>query len=221
MDFASLCLLSFERPDFLIKSFESLKRNTRFPYELIVNDDGSFNQHVSSYLTEQFFSKQISWLILNGGKNMGIGKSFRNCIGVSSGQYIFKLDADLEYFDGWLKTVTDILRNNVDVGACGLFNYQVYDPSDNRFGILEEREDCYIVEDFVNSGYGFKREIFDLYGHNLQDDGWQVYIKQQGYKLAIPKVNVVHNFGFGKNSIYVKADGSVQGKSEFPKIFKK
>jgi len=220
MRFASLCLLSFERPDFLIRSLESLKRNTRYPYELIVNDDASMNQHVSSYLTEQFFSGHISHLILNAGQNMGVGRAFRNCIGVSNGDYIFKLDSDLEFKLGWLEKVINIIENNKDAGCVGLFDYLNYVSTDERFVKLEERKDCFVVKDFVNSGYGFKRILFDKYGVALEDDGWQIYVQSQGYKSLIPKEDVVVNFGFGRDSIYLMPGGGVRPKSELPKIFR-
>jgi len=218
MKFASLCVLSFQRPDFNKRSLSSLRRSTRFPHELIVNDDGSTIADTPLNLIDNWKAHDISHLILNGGKNMGVGKSLRNCIGVSSGDYIFKLDADLEYMPGWLETAIGILENNPDVGCVGLFNYRNYDPNDKRFEIIEEKPDCFIVTDFVNSGYGFKREIFEEFGDELGDDGWQQYVQTKGYKLAIPKTDVTVNFGFGKNSVYVQ-DGKVTGKSPTPLLF--
>jgi len=230
MKYASLCVLSYERPDFLIRSLESLKENTKYPYELIVNDDASLNQKVSSYLTEQYFNGHISHLILNSGQNMGVGRAFRNCIGVSNGDYIFKLDADLEYKPGWLETVVNIIENNKDAGCVGLFNYLNYVPTDERFIKLEEREDCNVVKDFVNSGYGFTRRVWDKFGHALGDDGWQVYVngkdinlsgeKRGKYKSLIPKEDVADNFGFGRDSVYLMPGGGVRPKSKDPKIFK-
>lgn len=217
MKFASLCVLSFQRPDFNDKSLDSLKRNTHFPHELIVNDDGSKVLGTVGALMKRWNRGDISHLILNGGGNMGVGKSLRNCIGVSSGKYIFKLDADLEYQEGWLRKAVSILDKNKDVACIGLFNYRNYDVYDERFEIIEERDDCFIVSDFVNSGYGFKREIYEKYGDELGDDGWQQHVKSKGFKLAIPKQDVVVNFGFGKNSVYVQ-DGKVTEKSKFPKL---
>lgn len=219
MKIASLNVLSFERKDFLEKSLNSLKLYTDYPHEIIVNDDGSSDKGIAGFLYNLYLNGDISYLILNAGKNMGVGKSLRNGIGISSGDYIFKLDADLQYMPNWLSTIIGILENNPDVGCCGLFNYRNYDKNDTRFEILEEREDCYIVTDFVNSGYGFKREIFNRYGASLGDDGWQQEVKKQSLnlKLAIPKKDVVYNFGFGKDtSTYI---GST--KSELPKVFKK
>jgi glycosyltransferase involved in cell wall biosynthesis len=217
--FSSLCILSYERPDFLKRSIESLKRNTRARHEIIVNDDGSENQNVLNYIADLQLESRISYAIYNSGKNMGVGKALRNCIGVSSGDYIFKLDADLEYTHRWLEKAVSILNNHNDVGCVGLFDYLHYDPKDKRFKHIEERNDCFIVEDFVNSGYGFKRSIYEKYGKELGDDGWQQYVKSQGYKLAIPKGDLVINFGFGEGkSVYVQ-NGQAIPSSKSPRIF--
>ena len=217
MKYASLCILSYERPDFFYKSFKSLILNTTFPHERIIHDDGSKDFRMEEYIREQL--RNVSYALLNKGQNRGIAKAMRSCIGVSSGEFIFKLDADLEYFPNWLEAIVSIIKNNGDVGACGLFNYRNYDPRDTRFEILEERKDCFIVTDFVNSGYGFKKGIFEQFGEAMGDDGWQQYIKSKGYKLAIPKKDVVYNFGFGANkSIYVK-DGKVAVFHKEPRIF--
>src|SRR5688572_5605576 len=40
-DFASLCVLSYERPTFLRDTLKSLKDKPGAPYELIIHDDGS------------------------------------------------------------------------------------------------------------------------------------------------------------------------------------
>jgi len=217
--FASLCVLAFERPEFLVKSLESLWENTKYPFELIINDDASSGWDVRNLLIDNFSQGKFSHLILNDGKNMGVGRAFRNCIGVSNGDYIFKLDADLKYSHGWLKTTVDIIEKNEDAGCVGLFDYRNYDPQDTRFQKEEERDNCFVVTDFVNSGYGFKRELWDKFGSTMGDDGWQVFVKSQGYKSLIPKEDVVVNFGFGKKSVFVNPDGTTREKSELPKIF--
>ena len=218
-DFASLCVLSYERFDFLKKSIESLKGSTKNRYELIINDDGSQDERIIQYISDLQIDKNLSYAIFNAGQNMGVGKALRNCIGVSSGKYIFKLDTDLEYSYKWLEIATAILEKYTDIGCIGLFDYLHYDPYDKRFAHIENRGDCIIVEDFVNSGYGFKREIYEKYGNAMGDDGWQQHVKAQGYKLAIPKVDLVVNFGFGEGrSIYVQKGKAIEFHPE-PRVF--
>jgi len=38
--FVSLCLLAYKRPQQLINCITSIRRSTKYPYELIVNMDG-------------------------------------------------------------------------------------------------------------------------------------------------------------------------------------
>lgn len=227
MNHATLCVLSYGRLDLLRRSLDSLWRNTHYPYELIVHDDGS-DKDVTDWLYSQYKWGKISFLILNGGKNMGIGAAMHRCVDMASGEYIFKLDADLEYFPHWLEKSVAVLQNNRDVVCMGLFDYFHYDPLDERFGKIESRKDCIIVEDFVASAYGAMKYTYDFHGAQLGDDGWQQYLKNElknplianatRHKLAIPKDDVVYNFGFGERSIFVQ-NGKVTKKSSSSKIF--
>ena len=49
MKHASLCVLSFNRKEVMEKSLKTLAANTRYPYELIILDDGS-NRFTQEYL---------------------------------------------------------------------------------------------------------------------------------------------------------------------------
>jgi glycosyltransferase involved in cell wall biosynthesis len=213
-DYASLCLLAYQRPEYLVHTLNSLlNTNPGYKYELIVNDDGSGEQ-VKDFLYQLLKQGKITNLVLNGGKNRGIGKSLKNCLGITSGDYIFKLDADLTYREGWLKKSVEILKNNKDIGAVSLFNYRHYAPTDERFNILEERPDCYIVDDLVSSIYGFRRELYKKYGREQTlaswTDGWHLNLKKKGYKLAITKEDYVENYGFGLGkSVFVNPDGTI------------
>jgi len=221
--YASLCVLSYQRLEFTKKCLESLL-NTSMGYnaEILVNDDGS-NPEVKDYLFGLLKERKISFLILNGGKNMGVGHSIQNCLRLSSGDYLFKIDNDLLFKPNWLETAIDILDDKT-VGCVGLFDYRNYDPNDKRFNIIDQKEKYNIVDDFVSSIYGFRRELWDKYGKELGTDGWHQYVKSQGYNLVISKEDMVENFGFGINSsIYLEKqnDGSIETRttSNKPLIF--
>ncbi len=224
MKFASLCVLSYQRPEFLKRTLESLINTPAgYPYELIVHDDGS-DQEVKEYLYELQRSGKISWLIINNGKNMGIGKSIQNCLRMASGDYLFKIDTDLEFEPNWLWEAVKILDNSTMIGCVSLFNYRNYNADDDRFNIIEERDGYNIVDDFVSSIYGFRRDVWKTWGDDLGADGWHQHLKKISYELAITRHDMVHNFGFGADkSIYVvKKDGGykARGFSKLPRIFK-
>lgn len=217
-NYASLCLLSYQRPKFLKRTLESLLNTPAgHPYELIVHDDGS-DQEVKDYLYEFQRQGKLSWLTINNGKNLGIGRSIQNCLRISSGEYLFKLDADLEFKPNWLAEGIKIL-NKPGIGCVSLFNYQNYDPHDKRFSVTQEKSDHLIVTDFVSSIYGFSRYMWEQYGSKLGTDGWHQYVKSQGFDLAISKTDLVSNFGFGiENSVYVVKENGEYKAREFSKI---
>ena len=222
--YASLCILSYERGNLLFKGLQSLRAHTTYPHERILHDDASVLADTRACIE----MADVSYMILNKGKNRGIGQAMKACIGVSSGEYILKLDADLEYLPHWLETVVGIYETQKDVVMVGLFNYLNYAPHDTRFKILEERENCYIVEDFVNSGYLFNRHAWQCYGFGMGDDGLHQFVSKAAAenkhwtrsKLAIPKRDVVINHGFSGNSVYIQ-NGQVAKTYKYPKIYPK
>lgn len=196
--FASLCLLSYKRPERLKDCINSLITHTDYPYELIINCDGGDEHDNLGWLTTGFLQNKISKLILTGGKNRGVGRSFANCVGMAEGDYIFKIDTDLVFKPQWLSTAIGVLEKH-EVGAVSLFNYRNYDPNDTRFEIQKDLGDCYLVNDFVSSIYGFKREHLQKGGWD-QDDGFHTRLAP----LAITKKDYVTNHGFGvTKSTYV------------------
>lgn len=215
-DFASLCILSYKRPQMLLECLESLHATLDFPCEIIINDDSSTN---IGFLQHFLVSGKASKLVLSHGDNRGVGRSFQNCLGVAEGEYIFKIDTDIIFKKNWLSTCVNILENNPDVGSISPFNYKHYNPEEKRFNILEERADCFIVDDFVSSVYGF-RNVPDQYPLFMPDDGFH----QELGKLAITKEDLVSNQGFGLGkSVYVvpgEQGEPVKAKIHYePKLF--
>ena len=135
---------------------------------------------------------------------MGIAKSIHNCLGVASGNYLFKVDADLGYRPNWLKEAVSILDHK-EVGCVGLFDYRNYDPNDGRFNKLERKENFFIVDDFVASLYGFTKDTYEKWGRFIGQDGWHNFLQTKGYDLAISSRDLISNFGFGLGkSIFVE-----------------
>lgn len=223
--FASLCVLAYKRPEKLVDCLSTIRQNTDYPYEIVVNLDADENLRNQDYLMRLYKDKKISKLILNTGMNRGVGRSFANCIGVAEGDYIVKVDTDLTFKPLWLSKAILILEQNKDIGAVSLFNYRNYDPNDTRFTITEDRETCYIVNDFVSSIYIFDKNLLEGTDKWVEDDGFHSYIQSKGYHLAITKEDFVHNDGFGvTKSTYVSGTEDHPYKTpthESPLIFNK
>lgn len=194
--FASLCLLAYKRPQLLHACVQSLLQTIDYPCEIIINYDGLDN--VADFAPEGFVkaSKQI----LVYGKNRGVGRSFQNCLGLSEGDYIFKLDTDLIFQPKWLSTAVKILETNPEVASVGLFDYNKWDPNDPRFkpeeNVIQTMKtwdfEYSIVKDFVSSAYGFRAG--DKTKFEGLDDGFHQKLKDYG-KLALKDMVINESFG--------------------------
>lgn len=204
-DFISLCVLSYNRPESLKRSLDSLFRNTAGPYELIINDDGSIDP-VRDYILSLYRERRVSCIILNNGPNQGVGKSIRNMFEIATGEYLVKLDQDLEYTMNWDRQVVRIMKAFPRIGALGLFHYH-HDPVDCDKMFIADIDNAGIrvevVKDFVGSAIVTPRELYQNIGLGVYSEAFaeDVIYKQKlqaaGFDLAIPKQDLATNFGFG------------------------
>lgn len=220
MKYASIIILAYQRPKMLAQCVQSiLTTDAMYPFELIIHDDGS-NQQVKDFLHEVVDHKHASFVISNCGKNMGIEKAVRRGVACSSGDFIFKIDADITFEEGWLREGVQILGDK-KIGAVGLLDYRNYSSEDERFHNIEDKGDYYISDNFVSSAYGFRRDLFDREGAYMKHDGWHKHLYRQGYQLAITKPDMVKNHGFGADkTIYVdKETGKAVKMDHQPLLF--
>jgi len=211
---ASIILLVYKRPEFLTECLNSLfSVDAGYPYELIIHNDGS-NRGEIELILSAFAKHRASYILTNCGNNRGIENAVRCGIGVSSGDYLFKVDADCVFKEGWLKPAIERLEDN-KVGAVALIDYRRYDPKDIRFHNITEKDGYLESDNFVSSAYGFTRDIFNVWGCCMKHDGWHKELYRRGYKLNI--VDTIDNIGYGR-SVYVGKDGKAIKMINKPKI---
>ena len=226
---ASLIVLSFNRPEFLHTTIASLKDCTTYPHELIVVDDGSMERANVEFLMRLYEAKQLSLLILNPGKNQGVGASINKAFHAAHGKYLLKLDSDLTSTPFWLEKVVAIMETFPEVGILGLFKYW-YDPCDwRKMLIRKETRDGVTIEvheDQVGSTMVYSREIYEKYGDFIEgsyafgaDYMYKMHLKEEGYWIALPTEDLVHNFGFGIPHTSLLYKGKEVGVSKKPLIF--
>lgn len=224
---ASVCVLSYERPELLHACLESV-RDGRADFELIVHDDGSKDPRVRQLLWDLQGKGGISHLLLQApGQNEGVGEAVRKCFAVAQGDLLIKVDQDLVFAPGWLRETRRILEDGT-VGAVGSFAYH-HDPVDVAKTTLEQRDGFFTVEDFVGSSFAIPRSVYELPGvgpievHSpafSEDVGLKKRIQDAGYVLALPDENVAVNVGFGIGPSTVNvAHGEVQGIKDGPLTF--
>jgi len=203
-ELASLLVLSYHRQSYLQRSLESLWVNTTAPYELIVLDDGS-HDGTEDYILSLVKEKKISTALLNVGWNRGIGTAVNRGVDLARGDILFKLDADLLYFPGWLEESCRLLRTFPQIGCLGLFRYH-HPPCKHEDEFIKTHEGGFDeVKDFVGSAVGFRREIYEKFGP-WTEEGWMFSedckykqaVQAGGYMLVLPQHDLVENVGFGE-----------------------
>ena len=213
-DFASVCLLSYNRPKFLLDAIRSM-RDAGAPYELIVHDDGSTNPEVREIITEGLARGWISHAMLNPpGWNEGQGIALNRMFHAAHGDPIIKCDQDVVFTPGWLAKVNEILDSSRDktqpsedeIGLLGFFKYH-HDPVDWRKTLISRRHDLgYEVHDIIcGSAFALTRSAWEILGpfeersaafaedHLMQ----RAVTEQDGLCCALPTEDLVSNQGFG------------------------
>lgn len=220
--FASCCLLSYERPDFLRTALATLVAHAEYPLELIVHDDGSRNEQVKIALRQLQDHGLISTLIQNSpGHNEGVGVAVNRCFDVARGDYLLKLDQDLVFEPGWLRKAVAIFEGNEDnwdlheddgepiIGALGFFRYgaepvRYEDMFIRDWGGVADECSWEQHEDFVGSAMMFDRDTWERFrpfpersAAFAEDLEFKTKLKAHGYAMALPKEDLVRNLGFG------------------------
>ena len=240
-DLASVCVLSFERPQFLADCINSLHKQAGYPFELIVHDDGSKNEEVYEVINTMAGHRLISRSMFQPpGHNQGVGESIRAAFGAACGDVLIKVDQDLLFHAGWLRKAIDILELGLvekddglhRVGCLGLFHYPVFDE---RFRTVAQHDGWVEVTDFCASAFLIPRDIYEECGpiptHSAafaEDIELKQRIQAAGYLLALPNEDLCTNrgFGIGPSTVALSLDeetgaSTVQGIHESPIIFGK
>lgn len=231
--FASCCLLSFERPEFLRTAVATLVAHAEYPLELLIHDDGSQNPEVKVVLRQLLDQGLVSTLIENPpGHNQGVGVAMNRCFSVARGEYLLKLDQDLIFEPGWLRKAVAIIDENQNIGRNDRRLPDTVEPLIGALGFFRygaepvRYEDMFIRDwgggdgaweehqDFVGSAMMFDAQVWEEFGPFeersaafAEDVAFKKLLQREGYKLALPKCgDLVQNqgFGYGPSTVVVK-----------------
>jgi glycosyltransferase involved in cell wall biosynthesis len=227
--FASLCFLSFERPEFLATAIESAIFHADEPMEVIVHDDGSTNQLVRDYLWNAHACGQISLLMLNpAGHNEGQGIALNRMFHAARGDLVIKADQDLVFNPRWLTRTREIMEDP-RVGLLGLFRYH-HEPVDcarTQISANAPRGHGYHTH-ICGSGFAMRRAHwrgiwgpFEERNPSFGED-WDMQRRvsaSYGFHCALADEDLVVNQGFGIGpSTVVTGHGQVQAIKPGPKL---
>lgn len=220
-DFVSICVPNFNRPEYIEPMINSIFKNADLPFELIIHDDASFDGAREKLIENSY---NISTLILNNGKNVGLAESINRCVEVASSNYIIFINSDMVFNRSFLKDVVNVL-NKPYVGFIGLMDY-----SNNLNEFIENNGTKFSFKAGIGSGcaFAFRKDVWEDIGRfdsdarsGCADSPFMFRSWYNGYFRAIIEGEpMVRNVSTEK---YGNSDSSM-GKSgydcSFPTIFK-
>lgn len=240
MKHASLCLLSYQRPQFLYDCIKSIHLTAGYPFELILHDDGSSEENMGGLFEHLLVEGIVSSVIRNPpGHNEGVGVSMKRMFDMATGNPIIKLDQDLVFTkQGWLAETVEILRRSKrewestfsdptptppkPIAALGAFKYAA-PPVNHEEMHIANHGYYHEVKDFVGSFIAVPRWVYETQGPFEQrsaafaeDVAFKEKCKEANLSLALPPEDFCHNVGFGPGpSTVVYAD---EGEIKVSKI---
>lgn len=122
LPYVSVCIITYNQRDFIGESVQSaLEQITKFPYEIVIGDDGSTDgtRDILKNLKERYPGKIILNLLPEKGKGIPGKENFLTTLSLCRGKYIAFLDGD----DYWiakdkLQKQADFLDANPGFALC-------------------------------------------------------------------------------------------------------
>lgn len=175
----SIVIACYNHAKFLTKAVDSAMNQDYSNLEVIVINDGSRDGTTHVLETLQFKHKD---LIIINQKNKGVVKARNRAIGISTGDYIFPLDAD-DYLasDDVISSMVKAMEEDNSI-ALVHGNYQCFGASNLFVDVQGNNIGWFLVDNYVLGSSLFKRSAFaeiggyaDYMREGYED--WELYIR--------------------------------------------
>ena len=111
-----IILPTCNQPGLLKECIESLIASTRFPYRLIVIDNGN-SKEAAEYLKGMFSSGSLDMVLIKPEENLGWIRSINKGLGLSKdSEYVCFQNDDTVFTKGWLEEVVSIFEKDPEIG---------------------------------------------------------------------------------------------------------
>jgi GT2 family glycosyltransferase len=218
-----IVVISLDQLSFTRGCLESIEKNTKYPYKVLVIDNGS-KQETLNYLNEIKRSEKID--VIFNKDNLGWVKAVNQGLFYSDSFYVCVMNNDTIVYPGWLQQMVKGFRNDKAVGIVNpLWELpKKFKGSRDQYfkQIITKQKDEYVDTDWARGFcYLVKREVINATGGLDYDfspayyDDWDFSLRatEKGYKCIRAKGAFVYHY---KNVSYPE----VLGEKGFNKIFK-
>jgi GT2 family glycosyltransferase len=230
----SVIVLNYNGGSFLVNCIKSIVATDYENFEVIVVDNGSSDGSIE--IVEASVSDQ-RFRVIRNNKNVGYARG--NNIGVKSskGDYVVFLNNDIVVTPFWLKDITKVMEENINIGASqpkllkyhertridnvgGTIDYCGF-PYGEVSGVKDQGQFDSLKEIFVAVGSALiiKRKVLEQIGlfdpdyfafYDENDLCWRVWLK--GYKILLIPTSVVYHIG---SASYRKVSAGISARAAF------
>lgn len=208
---ASIIIPTFNALDYTKKCLSSLKKNTKFPYKLIIVDNGSTDG------TREWIEKQKDITLIKTEENLGYAGACNVGMQISDSKYIVLSNNDILFTPGWLSHFIEITKINSRIGLVGPVTNNAagghremvrsYESDDDMFkyaaeirkrnsGFIQEVPwlvfFCTLIKRSVVDKIGHLDESFGLGGHDDLD--YSKRAAEAGFCCVIDRSVFVHHY---------------------------
>ena len=174
---------------------ESIKKSTRYPYRLILIDNGS-QQETRDYLAG-FASENRDVQLIQNRVNLGFIKATNQGLEASDAPYVCLMNNDAEATPGWLETMVEVAESGKEIG---LVNPRSKLPDKKEGYLLKKKRYietnqcmgyCMLIKREVIERIGILDEAFGVGGFDDTDYSKRAHIA--GYKSVCAKAACVYH----------------------------
>lgn len=189
MILADIVIPVWNHLDLTRRAIASVRENTTISCRLIVVDDGSTDG------TAAWLAAQPDITVITNEANQGFAHAVNRGLEAATAPYVALLNNDVEVDAGWLKTLTEGLEENPEIGAIGPLStakqmqWEAYHRAESGIVLIKRQGPvslaffCAVLRHEVIDGVGLLDEGFgQAYG---EDNDYAIRMKQAGWRQAI------------------------------------
>jgi len=214
----SIIILTFNELNFTKKCVDSIRKHTRYPYEIIFVDNAS-TDGTRTYLNRLTKSND-HYQVIHNEENLGFAAGNNQGIAVATGKYILLMNNDIVVTPGWLDRLVSCAERDTRIGIVGPMSNSVSGPQLIK-DVPYNLTDLGGLDDFAaefskrNAGkvrrfmrvVGFcmliKRAVVDKIGGldsrygigNFEDDDFSLRAALAGFESWMAADCFIHHFG--------------------------
>ncbi|NOZ74705.1 MAG: glycosyltransferase, partial [FCB group bacterium] len=211
----SIIMLTYNALGYTKRCIDSIKKNTRIPFELIIVDNGSQDGTVKYIKT--LAKKDVRIIIKLNHKNIGFAAGNNLGAKLAHGRYTLFLNNDVLVPDGWLKNLVKSIERDRRIGMVGpITNYISGRQMVKKIPYKEDRFQDYAETVAKNNSEkltprrrlaGFallsrKDEFLEIGGFdeslgtgNFEDDDLCIRYRNKGFVLMCDESVFIHHYG--------------------------